>query len=96
YMTEEVLFKSERTYRRKEISDYLQSLATAFQKGEKVTLTAGDQEVTIDPPEQSTFEIDVERESGSSTGPGEISIELELEWQQNSESIGGGLEINTS
>jgi len=43
----------------------------------------------MDPPERPTFEVKAERE-GPADGPGELSIEFELEWDENSESAEGG------
>jgi amphi-Trp domain-containing protein len=79
-MSEEVLFKSERKQSREEIADYLQTVSDKLSTGETITLRTNDEEVTLDPPPQSTFEVKVEREiEGSDT---ELSIEFELEWNE--------------
>ena len=85
-MPEEVLFEVERTQDRAEIADMLRSVADKLDAGESITLTAGDQSVTMDPPARPTFEIKAERETSSGGGPGELSIEFELEWDENGES----------
>lgn len=59
--------------------------------GESVTLQAGGDSVTLDPPAQPAFEVKAERE-GPTDGPGELSIEFELEWPEDGRD-GGGLEI---
>jgi amphi-Trp domain-containing protein len=82
-MPEEVLFEVERTQDRAEIADMLRSVADKLDAGESITLTAGDQSVTMDPPARPTFEIKAERETSSGGGPGELSIEFELEWDEN-------------
>ena len=94
-MPEEVLFKSESTQSRDEIASYLRSVAEKLEQGEAVTLKAGTESVTMDPPARPTFEVKAERE-GPVDGPGELSIEFELEWDENNEDIGegtGSLEI---
>ena len=94
-MPEEVLFKSESDQSREEIASYLRSVAEKLDRGESVTLTAGSDSVTMDPPARPTFEVKAERE-GPADGPGELSIEFELEWDENADTEGsesGQLEI---
>jgi amphi-Trp domain-containing protein len=90
-MPEEVLFKSESTQTRAEIAAYLRAVADNLEEGASITLTAGDQSVTMDPPSRPTFEVKAERE-GPTGGPGELSVEFELEWDENGDN-GGALEI---
>lgn len=80
-MPEEVLFEVEHDLSREEIADYLRTVADKLAAGEPITLTAGDETVTLDPPTESTFEVKAERE-GPADGPGELSIEFELEWDE--------------
>jgi len=82
-MPEEVLFEVERTQDRSEIAEMLRSVADKLDAGEAITLTAGEQSITLDPPARPTFEIKAERETPSSGGPGELSIEFELEWDED-------------
>ncbi len=78
-MSEEVLFKTERSQSRSEIADTLRAVADKLDAGESITLSAGDQSVDLDPPERPTFEIKAEREiEGSSE---EFSVEFEIEWK---------------
>ena len=94
-MPEEVLFKSESIQSRDEIASYLRSVAEKLEQGESITLKAGSESVTMDPPTQPTFEVKAERE-GPAESSGELSIEFELEWDENSESgegEAGNLEI---
>lgn len=81
-MPETVLFESEGTQGRSEIASYLHRVAEKLDAGEDITLTAGDQSVTLTPPAQSTFEVKAERE-GPTGGPGELSIEFEIEWSED-------------
>ncbi|AXG09777.1 amphi-Trp domain-containing protein [Haloplanus rubicundus] len=95
-MPEEVLFQSEGSQSRSEIASYLRRVADKLDAGDDITLTAGEQSVTMTPPSQPTFEVKAERE-GPTDSPGELSIEFEIEWAEdgdvgNGES-GGGLEI---
>lgn len=78
-MSEEVLFETERKQSRAEIADTFRAVADKLDAGESISLSAGDQSVDMNPPENPTFEIKAEREgSGRSE---ELSIEFELEWK---------------
>ncbi len=89
-MPEEVLFKSESDQTRAAIASYLRQVADKLDGGDAITLTAGTESVTLDPPTRPTFEVKAERE-GPTDGPGELSIEFELEWDENGgEGDGGG------
>ena len=90
-MPEEVLFKSEQRMSREQIASYLQTVVNKLSAGDAVTLEAGGDSVTLDPPPQPTFEVKAERE-GPTNGPKELSIEFEIEWPENGEN-GGELEI---
>ncbi|MFC6862905.1 amphi-Trp domain-containing protein [Halomicroarcula sp. GCM10025817] len=81
-MPEEVLFETERVMDRSDVADYLRTLADNLDSGSDVTLRAGDQSVTLDPPARVEFEVKAERE-GPVDGDGELSIEVELEWPEN-------------
>jgi amphi-Trp domain-containing protein len=92
-MPEERLFKSESAQSREEIAAYLRQVADSLEAGGDITLRAGDQSITMDPPPSLTFEVQVERE-GPSGELGELSIEFELEWDEDGSGGGGGpLEI---
>jgi len=95
-MPEEVLFESESRRTRDEIAAYLRTVADSLESGDAITLRKGDQSVTMDPPAQPAFEVKAERE-GPVDGPGELSVEFELEWNEESEGndsgTGGELEI---
>lgn len=87
-MPEEVLFKSESAQSRDEIASYLRNVAEKLEQGGSITLKAGSESVTMDPPARPIFEVKAERE-GPTDGPGELSIEFELEWDENSEGADG-------
>ncbi len=91
-MPEEVLFKSESDRTRAEIASYLRTVADALEAGDDITLTAGDQSVTMDPPARPTFEVKAERE-GPVDGDGELSIEFELEWDENANGESGASDL---
>jgi len=96
-MPEEVLFKFEQSMETSEIADYLRTVAANLDDGDDLSLQAGGESVTMSPPSRPTFEIKAERETSSSGGPAELSIEFELEWdegQSGDESGSGGLTID--
>ena len=79
-MPEKVLFESELRQDRSEVADYLRTVADKLDAGESLTLSAGGDTVTLDPPASVTFEVKAELETGS--GPDEKSVEFELEWDE--------------
>ena len=91
-MPEETLFTTERRRDRSDIAAILRDVADALEAGEELTLSAGDQSITLSPPTQPTFEIEVERER-EGDGPGELSIEFELEWDEGASGDDGDLTI---
>lgn len=92
-MPEEVLFEVESVQSRADIAAYLRRVADALDEDRPISLRAGNDEITLDPPSQPTFEIEAERE-GPAGGPGELSVEFELEWDETAGGgDGGGLEI---
>jgi len=84
-MPEEVLFEIEHRMSRRDVAEYLRTVAERLEVGEAVTLSAGDQSVTLDPPAEPTFEVKAERETSSGGGPAELSIEFELEWDEGAD-----------
>ena len=88
-MPEEVLFKFERRMDRDEIAEYLRSVADSLERGDAITLEAGDESVTMTPPNRPTFEIKAERETSSSDpdAPGELGLEFELEWGEDDQGV---------
>lgn len=86
-MPEEVLFETETVQDRTDVAAYLRQVADTLDAGGEVSLSAGEQSITIVPPERVTFEVKAERE-GPAEGPGELSLEFELEWDENGD--GGG------
>ena len=74
---EEVLFEHEQVQSRADIAALLRDVANKLEAGDPVTVSAGDQAVSLDVPAQATFEVKVERETNGSE---ELSIEFELEW----------------
>jgi amphi-Trp domain-containing protein len=80
-MPEEVLFESESRRSREEIAAYLRTVADSLDAGDAITLARGDESTTLTPPARPTFEVKAERE-GPAEGPGELSVEFELEWNE--------------
>jgi len=92
-MPEEVLFKFERRMSGADIATYLRTVADSIESGESITLEAGGESVTMEPPARPTFEIKAERETSSSGGPAELSVEFELEWNEGDSDGNGGGEL---
>ena len=91
-MPEEVLFESESRRSREEIAAYLRTVVESLESGSDVTFARGEESVTMEIPDRPTFEVKVERE-GPADGPGELSVEFELEWDEDGESGGSGGEL---
>jgi amphi-Trp domain-containing protein len=87
-MPEEVLFETESTQTRAEIANYLRAVAEKLEAGGAVTLAAGTEELSLDPPESLTFEVKAERETNG--GSPELSLEFELEWDEGADADAGG------
>ncbi len=81
-MPETVLFKTEQHSSRADVASYLRTVADRLDAGDAVSLESGEESITMDPPETVEFEVKAERE-GPADGPGELSLELELEWDEN-------------
>jgi amphi-Trp domain-containing protein len=88
-MPEEVLFKSESSQSREEIAAYLRKVADNLDSGSALSLKAGSESVTLNPPARPTFEVKAERE-GPADNMTERSIEFELEWDENGSKEGNG------
>jgi amphi-Trp domain-containing protein len=88
-MPEEDLFKSESTQSREEIAAYLRKVADNLDNGSALSLKAGSESVTLNPPARPTFEVKAERE-GPADNMTERSIEFELEWDENGSKEGNG------
>ncbi|WP_135828497.1 amphi-Trp domain-containing protein [Halorussus halobius] len=88
-MPEEVLFETEQRASRDDVAAYLRTVAEKLEAGGSVTLSAGDQSVTLDPPTEPTFEVKAERETPGGGGPGELSVEFELEWDEDASGADG-------
>jgi len=87
-MPEEVLFESESDRDRADIAAVLRTVADNLDAGESITLSAGGDSLTMDPPARPTFEVKAERE-GPADAPGELSVEFELEWDEGAGGEGG-------
>ncbi len=78
-MPEEQLFKTEREVPRAEIAGILRDAADQIESG-NVTLTSNTEEQTVTVPEDSRFEIELERDTDSETGEQRYELEYELGW----------------
>jgi len=74
---EEVLFEHEQVQSRAAIASLLRDVADKLDAGDPVTVSAGDESISLDVPANPTVETKVERETNGSE---ELSLEFELEW----------------
>ena len=88
-MPEEVPFKSESDLSREEIASYLRKVADNLDSGDGITLKAGSESVTQNPPARPTFEVKAERE-GPAGNMTERSVEFELDWDESDGEKGSG------
>ncbi|WP_435346960.1 amphi-Trp domain-containing protein [Haloarchaeobius sp. HRN-SO-5] len=94
-MPEEVLFKTESMQTRGDVAALFRTVADKLDGGEPITLSAGNDSITMDPPGQFTFEVKAERETTRGSTDGELSVEFELEWNERDSGSDGdsGLQI---
>ncbi len=74
-MSDKTIHKTKRTRTRRGIASYLRRIANALGRDDPVPADEA-QTVTLDPPADPAFEIDVER------GDGTVTFELEMEWDE--------------
>lgn len=89
-MPEEVLFETEQSMSREDVATYLRAVADKLDGGEEMSLSAGDQSVTMQVPARPTFEVKAERETSRGGGNPELSVEFELEWREGADTEGDG------
>jgi len=77
-MSEETVHESTRSRSRTAIAGYLRRLADGFDGGGAVPV---DESVTVDPPEESAIEVEVEREDD------ELSLEVDVSWPEAEGSV---------
>ncbi|QHS16309.1 amphi-Trp domain-containing protein [Halopenitus persicus] len=85
-MPEETIFATESVESRESIAASLRAVADKLEAGEPVTLAAGEESVSLTVPPRATFEVQVERETGS--GSEEQSVEFEIEWDVGADGDG--------
>ena len=66
---------------RSEIATYLRQLADQLDNGGAVTLTLGNQQVSLDPVEPITFKLEGESDWSEGDVEAKQSIEFELVWR---------------
>ena len=90
-MPEEVIFETERRQGRSEVGALLRDVADRLDGGGELTLSSGDDSVTLAVPAELTFEVKAERETGGD--PDELSVEFELEWEVGDGTADGALSV---
>ena len=79
-MSDETVHASETTRTRRGIATYLRRLADRLDRGEPLPADE-EQTVTVSPPADPTFEVQVEREGD------EVALELELAWTETGDDV---------
>ena len=72
--TDGIVHESKRKRSRNGIASYLRRIAGALGRGERVPTDEG-QTVTVDPPAEADFEVELEHDEGT------VSLELGMEWE---------------
>ena len=90
-MPEEVIFETERRQGRSEVGALLRDVADKLDGDGELTLSSGDDSVTLAVPAELTFEVKAERETDG--GPDELSVEFELEWTEGDRTADGALSV---
>lgn len=92
-MDDETIFAFEGSGSRAEIAASLRAITAQLSGSGPISLTAGDETVSVQPAESIDFEVEVEREDED--GERRIELEVELEWpetaDEESESTGGAV-----
>ena len=73
----EVVFETENEHPRDEIAEYLEQVAENLRHGE-VTIVAGDEEVSVEPPEEAVFEVSVGHDERDDEET--VKVRFEIEW----------------
>jgi amphi-Trp domain-containing protein len=82
HVPEEVLFEVESDMTRGDIASILRDTADKLDGGGEITIDAGGDSISVNPPGTTEFEVKVERETKTGQTEGELSIEFELEWDE--------------
>lgn len=85
------LFKSEERKSRSDVSTFLHHLADKISEGQ-VVLRQGQEEMTLQLPENLILEVQVEDEDKQSKGI-QHSLEVEIKWFDNEQAGWGPLEL---
>ncbi|MEZ3144949.1 amphi-Trp domain-containing protein [Halobaculum sp. MBLA0143] len=80
-MSEEVVFEVENERRRADVATILRTIADNLENGTPITLQAGEDAVTLEPPVRPRFGVAVERD-GPQDGSKELNVGLELGWSE--------------
>ncbi len=78
---EKVLFKSEEKKQTSEVASILRTVADKIESG-RITLSHGQDEISLTIPKIITLELKVEEETKSGMDTLKKSLEIELEWYE--------------
>lgn len=84
------LFKTEERMKRADVAAFLRQLADKLEPG-RVVLRSGQEELTLDVPQNVVLEVQVEEEAKGGGGL-QHSLEVELKWREG-EDAAGSLEL---
>jgi amphi-Trp domain-containing protein len=79
-MSEETIHETETTRSRRGLATYFRRLARALSRGDPVPADE-EQTVTVDPPAETDFEVEVEQEGDR------VSLEIEMEWDGSEDDV---------
>ncbi|QLD88146.1 DUF1508 domain-containing protein [Natronomonas salina] len=82
-MDDETVFEFEGSGSRAEIAASLRAITAQLSGSGPISLTAGDETVSVQPAESIDFEVEVEREGED--GERQIELEIELEWPEKAD-----------
>jgi amphi-Trp domain-containing protein len=77
---EEVVFETEGEHPRDEIAEYLEQVAENLRHGD-VTIVSGDDEVSVEPPEEAVFEVKVGRDGKEDEES--VTVGFEIGWTRD-------------
>lgn len=87
---EETIFETKNTHPREEIADYLEQVSESLRAG-RMTLVAGDEEITVEPSHEAVFGAEVERKKDDDGTT--MCVEFEIEWQEGDEGTDTNVEL---
>ena len=93
-MSDDDLLDTEVEQSPEDAAAFLRDVAEKLESGEELTVQAGEESATVDPPGgEIEVEVELEREEGYGGEPDEVELEIELEWAVEASSDADDIEI---